>query len=353
MPAAGVHFNGSVNLPDAETVMREISSRIPTSVRRMTEGETGDRGNWVFFQRQKFAAMPEFEAAPVPETGGDYERIPVLRLVDGASPDEVRWPDIGYAAAYNDSFETFRRLQDDGVVASDARLQLQFPTPIAGLSMVSPDDAQRLAPHYAAALFADLHQALGRLPHDRIAVQWDVAVEIGLLAGGFSAEPPPFETVIAGLVACLDQVPDDVPVGVHLCYGDYQHAHFVQPESLALQVRVLNALAESARRPPAFAAFTVPQGRSDAGYFEPLRDLRTGPATELAFALVPYHPDDQAPGTTAGQARLIDTYLGESMGGARDWSVCTECGMGRVERDDVARLLDLHHEIVTGQLTEG
>src|SRR5271165_3338536 len=29
MPQTSVHFNGSVNLPDAEAVMREISSRIP------------------------------------------------------------------------------------------------------------------------------------------------------------------------------------------------------------------------------------------------------------------------------------------------------------------------------------
>jgi len=29
MPPSSVHFNGSVNLPDAETVMQEISSRIP------------------------------------------------------------------------------------------------------------------------------------------------------------------------------------------------------------------------------------------------------------------------------------------------------------------------------------
>lgn len=348
MPATGVHFNGSVNLPDAENVMREISSRIPTGVRRMTEGETGDRNYWVFFQRMKFAAMPEFEEAPVPETGGDYEQIPILRLAAGVSPDSASWPDIGYAAAYDDSFETFRRLQDEGVIAPDARLQLQYPTPIAALSMVSPVDAQRLAPFYAAALFADLQQALDRLPHDRIAVQWDVAVEIGLLTGGFPVEAPPFVAVIAGLVACLDQVPDDVPVGVHLCYGDYKHAHFVQPESLALQVRLLNALTESARRPPAFAAFTVPQGRSDAAYFEPLRDLHVDSSTELAFALVPYHPDDQPPGTTSEQAKLIDNYLGESSGGVRNWSVCTECGMGRVEREDVPRLLDLHREIVAG-----
>ena len=39
MPPSSVHFNGSVNLPDAETVMREISARIPAGVRRMTDGE--------------------------------------------------------------------------------------------------------------------------------------------------------------------------------------------------------------------------------------------------------------------------------------------------------------------------
>ena len=41
MPPNSVHFNGSVNLADTETVMREISTRIPHGVRRMTDGETG------------------------------------------------------------------------------------------------------------------------------------------------------------------------------------------------------------------------------------------------------------------------------------------------------------------------
>jgi hypothetical protein len=27
--------------------------------------------------------------------------------------------------------------------------------------------------------------------------------------------------IIAGLVRCVDQVPADVPVGLHLCYGEY------------------------------------------------------------------------------------------------------------------------------------
>jgi hypothetical protein len=45
--------------------------------------------------------------------------------------------------------------------------------------------------------------------------------------------------------------------------------------------------------------------------------------------------------------RLIDAALAASPGGRRDWGVCTECGMGRVDRDDVPALLDLHREIIT------
>jgi hypothetical protein len=58
MPPAHVHFNGNVNLADAESVMREIVARVSSSVRRIPDGETGDRGNWVFFQMQKFLQLP-------------------------------------------------------------------------------------------------------------------------------------------------------------------------------------------------------------------------------------------------------------------------------------------------------
>jgi hypothetical protein len=28
------------------------------------------------------------------------------------------------------------------------------------------------------------------------------------------------------------------------------------------------------------------------------------------------------------------------------WGVCTECGMGRVDRDEIPALLDLHRQII-------
>lgn len=138
-------------------------------------------------------------------------------------------------------------------------------------------------------------------------------------------------------------MPDDVPVGLHLCYGDFGHEHFMQPPSLAVQVALAGAVTERARRPLGWVSFTVPQDRGDEAYFAPLADLRVGPETELYFALVPYHPDRQPPGVTDAQVALVDRLLPDGVG---PWGICTECGMARADREDVPGLLDLHREIL-------
>ena len=220
---------------------------------------------------------------------------------------------------------------------------MQYPTPLASVAgTIVPEDLPAVAPTYERALFADLDNALARLPRERCAVQWDVAVEFGLLEGAMGpGSAMPIEQITPGLVRCVERVPAEVPVGLHLCYGDYGHEHFKQPESVRMQVNLLNAVIASAQRAVAWASFTVPQARSDAEYFAPLRDLAAGPETELYFALVPYHPDEQPDGTTAAQIEHIDTALA-----GREWGICTECGMGRVAAGDVPRLLDLHREIL-------
>jgi hypothetical protein len=351
MPPSRVHFNGSVNLPDAETVMREISARIPSGVRRMTDGETGDRNYWISFQTRKFEEMPEFESVAVGqayEAAPDAPPMPQLRLAPGASAEGISWPNLGYADEYAKSFAIFERMQSVGTIAEDVRFQLQYPTPLASMAgTFGPADLPAVAPSYERALFANLDTALERLPHERIAVQWDVAVEFGALEGAMGPKMS-MDQIAPGLVRCIERVPADVPVGMHLCYGDYGHQHFKQPDSLQLQVDVVNRVTAAARRPVNFLSFTVPQGRNDSAYFEPLANLTTGSDTELYFALVPYHPDDQAPGTTAEQIEHIDAALLNSPAGGRHWGVCTECGMGRVDAADVPRLLDLHHQILAG-----
>jgi hypothetical protein len=342
MPPTRAHLNGGVNLADAETVMREVVTRVPEGLRRLPDGETGDRKNWIFFQLEKFWQTPGLEQAGAADQPGGYQEMPKVRLSEGTDPASIQWPDLGYAVAYQQSFEVFGRLREEGVVPPGLRFQVQYPTPLASVNgWVVPEDQDRVEPSYEAALFADLDRLLAALPHDQIAVQWDVAVEFAILEGGFVSGGQDFDSIVERLARCVDRVPDDVPVGLHLCYGDYQHQHFREPDSLALQVRVVDAVDEAAHRPVTWYAFTVPQYQREPSFFAPLRELRTRPGTELYFGLVPYHPDQQAPGTTAEQVRLIDEHLS-----AGEWGICTECGMARAERDEVPVLLDQHREIL-------
>jgi hypothetical protein len=349
MPPNHVHFNGSVNLTDAESVMREIIARVPVGLRRIPDGETGDRGGWIFFQAHRFLKQPWLvPVQPFDPAEGDYEHMPQLRLADGVDPATVKWPDPGYADAYLRSYETFTALRKEGVIPAGIRFQVEYPTPLASISAyVVPEQQQTLLPAYERAMYADLDRLLAAIPRHEVAVQWDVAVEFSLLEEFFGPMGPhAIEAIIASLARCVDAVPAEVPVGLHLCYGDWGHQHFKQPESLALQVRALNAVAEAAGRTVSFVSFTVPQYQRGESYFAPLAGLASGPDTELNFGIVPYHPAAQAPGTTADQARLIDAALAAGPGGTREWGICTECGMGRAGREEIPVLLDLHRQIV-------
>ncbi len=352
MPPDHVHFNGSVNLADAESVMREIATRVPSGLRRIPDGETGDRGNWIFFQLQRFLQLPWLvPARPAGAREGAYEELPRLRLAGGVDPADVSWPDLGYADAYLGSYAIFAALRADGVIPAGVRFQVEYPTPLASIgAYIVPEQQQALLGSYERAMFADLDRLLAAIPGDDVAVQWDVAVEFGILEEAFApGGAQAFDAIIAALARCIDQVPAGIPAGLHLCYGDYGHHHFKQPESLALQVRVLNAVTAAAGRPVSFVSFTVPQYQREDSYFAPLAGLTADPGTELNFALVPYHLAEQAPGTTGDQVRLIDTALAASPGGGRDWGICTECGMGRAGRDEIPALLDLHRHIVAAR----
>ena len=352
MPADHVHFNGSVNLDDAESVMREIAARIPSGLRRIPDGETGDRGNWIYFQLQKFLQLPWLvPTRPLDAADGEYDQLPQLRLADGTDPAQVSWPDLGYADAYLGSYKVFAALREQGVIPPGVRFQVEYPTPLASISgYIVPEQQQALLDSYERAMFADLGRLLAAVPADEVAVQWDVAVEYGILEEAFApGGAQAFDAIIAALARCVDQVPAGIPVGLHLCYGDYGHQHFMQPESLALQVRVLNAVTTAAGRPVSFVSFTVPQDQREESYFAPLAGLAADPVTELNFALVPYHPAEQAQGTTGDQVRFIDAALAASPGGRRDWGVCTECGMGRVSRDEILALLDLHRQVIAAR----
>lgn len=108
-------------------------------------------------------------------------------------------------------------------------------------------------------------------------------------------------------------------------YGDSGHHHFVQPQSLQPQVQFANTVATKAARRVCFISFTVPQDRDNESYFAPLAGLQRTNELDLSFGIVPYHPQDQARGTTARQVQQIEASLPPGT----EWALGTECGMGR------------------------
>jgi hypothetical protein len=346
MPPKWVHVNGSVNLPDTETAMRELATRIP-ALTQIPDGETGEeRKIFMEFLLPKFKAARGLELVEVSSRNDKvvelaYDRV---QLVDGVDPMDIDWPEIGYCEFYRQSWEVFRKLQREGVIAPATRFQVQYSTPYAGVgSYVRREDALRVLPSYEDALFADLDRLLSLIPANSIAVQWDLPMEIGALEAPelFAvSDCLTLDVVAANIARCIDHVPVDVPVGMHLCYGDAQHRHWKEPTSLRMQIDLINAVAKRIRRNIDWTAFTVPQYASDDSFFAPLADL-TSLLKEPYLALVPYHPSRQPSGTIEKQVHLVDRYLGQ-----RQWGICTECGLSGVARPELPALLNLHSSIL-------
>lgn len=71
---------------------------------------------------------------------------------EGVDPAQVSWPDLGYADAYRESFETFAALRKEGVIPAGVRFQVEYPTPLASIGgYIVPEQQQELL---------DLHRQL-------------------------------------------------------------------------------------------------------------------------------------------------------------------------------------------------
>src|SRR6266540_3143823 len=227
--AHGVHLVGSVPLASPEAVFRALASEIGDRLRRIPDGETGPRSDWIVWQLPVFTSHPQLEV--VPPGPNSWRPLPRVRLGEGARPDRVVFEALGYAEAAIASYRVFARLKRDGLVPVGCRFQVCLPTPLAPISaFVVAEHQELLEPVYENRLLAELQLILQDVPHDQLAIQWDTNFEFGMLEGLF---PVWFDDVKGGILERLlrlsRHVPPDVQLGYHFCYGDVRHRHFKEP----------------------------------------------------------------------------------------------------------------------------
>lgn len=337
--AIGAHLVGGLKAPDAEAAMRTAGGILGRHLHSLTDGETGERNQWIFWQLDKLGSVDGIEMAglrQIPEADNpDYAELPSLAV--DASVTRLPARSLGYADAAEASYGIFRGLREQGAIPEDLKFQASIPTAYATVAAwVRDEDQERFFPVYAEAIANEVAEISSIIPAEDLVIQYDVAVEFGVLEGSMRAAGrlASKEFVVEHLRELLALPARGVERGLHLCYGDYKHRHFTVPEDLSLCVELANGAGDAAD----FIHMPVDRetGR-DPGYHEPLRDL--GHEGRLALGVVDYEGDEQR------TRELIEAAT--AGGGAREFAVATECGMARIDErgpggPSLERLLDLH-----------
>ncbi|KAI9043657.1 uncharacterized protein KD926_003007 [Aspergillus affinis] len=333
----GVHLVGSLPLAETEQVFRQLPAALPDRLNSIPDGEPGARGNYMYWELPCF---PKEARRPwLPDTCNVPDNHPGFTR-DSVAPSQ-------YAGAALQSYQTFVQLRNQSLIPTGVRFQVSLPSPFACIQgHVRPELHGELEPFYERRLLDSLDAIITGIPASDLAIQWDLPFEIGALEHERGRLPadylfrPQFAPVRQGLLdrirrLCVN-IPPEVHLGIHLCYGSEGGRRFLEPEDLGVSVNFANDIADTIRpRAINWLHMPVPKEREDMAYFAPLERLTVDQETRLVLGLV--HPDDEE-----GTRRRI--WAAQQITGRR-FSVATECGMGRMSEEQLDSILKISRDV--------
>jgi hypothetical protein len=172
-----VHLVGSVPLSGAGEVFATVSKMLGPRLKRIPDGETGARSDWITWLEPIFANDPALEKSDeVFRVHAGAKGHVRYRLKPGMKPDDVRFDKLFYADIAKRSFAEFAALKQQGVVPENCRFQIDLVPAHSVLWLFLQEDLhQALDPACNAAVRREIDKIATALPHDQIAIQFDVA----------------------------------------------------------------------------------------------------------------------------------------------------------------------------------
>lgn len=339
----GVHLVGSVPLADAHDVFATVSAALGPRLKRIPDGETGERSDWITWLEPAFADNPALEKSDelfrIHSTGTARIRY---RLKAGKTVRDVSFGNLFYADIAKQSYAEFAALKRRGLVPKDCRFQIDLVPAHSVIWLFLQDDLhQPLDPIYNEALKREIDKIAQALPHDQIAIQFDVASAV--FARLQRDEPNAYGKdrgeMLANFSAILtdlaERVPADIELMFHFCYGESNHKHVVEPVDMGDMAAMANRLSADIKRPINLIHMPVPRERADDPYFAPLARLQLRSETELCLGLV--HYTDGVAGTRQ-RLKVAERHV-------ERFSIATECGFGRRDPATIPELLRIHAEV--------
>ena len=199
---------------------------------------------------------------------------------------------------------------------------------------------------YARAMKAEIARMLDVIPVDDLAIQLDLAWEVVDLSIGDEQYFPwwpqntldeKFERYMTDLVDLATAVPENVPLGLHWCYGTWGGWPMTEMPNLELCVRLSNAAVARIKRRVDYVHMPVVAQPDDA-FLASLRDLDIG-NTRVFLGLI--HPHDGLEGVHR-RIDLAKKYL-------NDFGIGAVCGFGRENPRELGNILGLH-KVAAGSL---
>jgi methionine synthase II (cobalamin-independent) len=343
MSGRDVHLVGSVPMADAAQVFATVSAALGTRLKRIPDGETGERSDWITWLEPVFAGNPALEKSDELFRVHDGAQARLrYRLKGGLTPDDVHFDNLFYADIARESYATFKHLRNAGTIPQGTRFQVDL-VPAHSVIWLFLADALHapIDPIYNAAVKREIDKIVAAIPHADLAIQFDVASAVFARlqrnqASGYGRSKEEMQATFSDIMADLgNQVPADVELLFHLCYGDANHRHVVEPTDMGDMVDFINLVSRKIDRAIDLVHMPVPRDRCDGAYFAPLQRLQLGPETELCLGLVHY-----TDGVAGSKQRLATArrYVA-------DFSIATECGFGRRDPRTIPELLRIHAEV--------
>jgi len=122
-----VHLVGSVPLADARAVFSTVSAALGSRLKRIPDGETGERSDWITWLEPVFADNPALEKSDelfrIHATGTARIRY---RLRPGKSVRDVTFGNLFYADIAQQSYAEFAALKRQGIVPKHVRFQIDL-----------------------------------------------------------------------------------------------------------------------------------------------------------------------------------------------------------------------------------
>lgn len=331
-----VHLVGSIGLDNVDEVLETCGKLLGPHLMRVPDGEPGGRRLWISWQYAALRANPFLQPDVTTHRSGGIGFHP-LKLADGVKPEDLQFGELGYAREARASYLDFVAARDKGVLPAHVRFQVCLPTPFAVIGpFCSAESRLAILPAYEKAMLREIAALCEHIPNEDLALQWDVCIEMVMWDGGYANIPtfPGMDKVFADSFARLSRaVPNTVELGFHLCYGDLDAKHFVEPRDAAKMVDLANLIARSVKRPIQWIHMPVPLDRDDDAFYAPMRNLNLPAGTELYLGLV--HAEDGVAGTTKRMA-VARKYAGA-------FGIAAECGIARARTPKLVReILEVH-----------